>query len=217
MKDLILFDLDDTLIRGQSQKMLLNYLKEKKVITGYFYVRLLLAFVMYKLGLMRDPQKVMVYAYAFMKGMKVSEVETLLAPYIQTVLHECLNTVVVDKLKVHLMDGSEVVLVTNSADVLAKPLARALGITNVLATELEVKDEVFTGVILGKPVHGDEKVARVSAYAEKRGLILSNATFYSDHISDMPLFSAVRTRIVVNPKWFFEQKTKMLGWTILKS
>ena len=67
MRELVIFDLDNTLIKGQSQAFLLSYLLKKGVITPFFYLKLMSWFIFYKLGLIKNPGRIMDYSFSFLK------------------------------------------------------------------------------------------------------------------------------------------------------
>ena len=100
----------------------------------------------------------------------------------------------------HLDAGDVCAIVTGASRYSAQPLARALGIPYVVSTELECDAlGYFTGRYLPPLCYGIGKVERAEQLAAERGFSLDDATFYSDSISDLPLFERVRRPVVVNP------------------
>jgi len=67
-KELVIFDLDGVIVKGQSQKYFLDFLFKKGKIPLYFYLRVYLWFFLYRIGLVKNPKSVMKYAYSFLKG-----------------------------------------------------------------------------------------------------------------------------------------------------
>ncbi len=67
MKDLVILDLDNVIVKGQSQKLLLNYLFKRKLIGYWYFLKIYLWFVFYKIGLIKNPKRVMEYAFSFLK------------------------------------------------------------------------------------------------------------------------------------------------------
>ena len=99
----------------------------------------------------------------------------------------------------HLKDGDVVAIATGATPYAAGPLARALGIEHVLSTHLEVEDGRFTGRVREPMGYGPGKVLLAERLAQEQGFSLEDSTFYSDSITDLPLFERVRTPIAVNP------------------
>jgi len=104
----------------------------------------------------------------------------------------------------HLDAGQRVWLVT------ATPveLARALG------TVSEVEDGLYTGRLVGEPLHGPAKAEAVRALAEREGLDLSRCTAYSDSHNDVPMLSAVGHAVAVNPDAALRNAAREHGWDV---
>jgi HAD superfamily phosphoserine phosphatase-like hydrolase len=108
-----------------------------------------------------------------------------------------------------------VAIVTGAWPYTARPLARSLGIEHVLASELEVGDGGrFTGRFVSPLCYGEGKIQLVSRLAEKLGFRIEDATFYSDSFTDLPLLSAVREPIVVNPDLRLALHARRRGWRV---
>jgi HAD superfamily hydrolase (TIGR01490 family) len=101
--------------------------------------------------------------------------------------------------QLHLDAGQRVWLVTAAPAELASLLARRLGLTGALGTVSEVKDGIYTGRLVGEPLHGPAKAEAITALAEKEGLDLSLCSAYSDSANDLPMLSAVGHPVAVNP------------------
>ncbi|MFI5299519.1 MAG: HAD family hydrolase, partial [Polyangiales bacterium] len=91
----------------------------------------------------------------------------------------------------------------------------ALGIAHVVSTELEVDARgLFTGKHVPPLAYGAGKIARAQQLADRVGLSLDDAVFYSDSISDMPLFLRVKEQVAVNPDPRLRREAKKRGWRI---
>lgn len=117
--------------------------------------------------------------------------------------------------KRHQERGDLVAVVTGTTRFAAEPLARALGIEYIVCTELEVDaNGCFTGRIVTPLSFGAGKVERVEALAVRCGFEIEDATFFSDSITDLPLFERVRHRVVVNPDARLRRVARRRGWTV---
>jgi len=114
----------------------------------------------------------------------------------------------------HRVAGDVCAIVTGATYYAARPLARLLDIDHVIATELECDPERrFTG----RHVHlnyGAGKLEKSEALARAHGTTLEQAVFYSDSISDLPLFERVGVPIVVNPDPRLRRVAWQRGWPI---
>jgi HAD superfamily hydrolase (TIGR01490 family) len=114
----------------------------------------------------------------------------------------------------HLDAGQRVFLVTATPVELARIIARRLGLTGALGTVAEVEDGLYTGRLVGEPLHGPSKAEAVKALAEREGLDLSRCTAYSDSSNDIPMLSAVGHAVAINPDTGLRTAAREQGWEI---
>ena len=114
----------------------------------------------------------------------------------------------------HLDAGQRVWLVTATPVELARIIARRLGLTGALGTISEVENGVYTGRLVGVPLHGPAKAEAVRALAEREGLDLSRCTAYSDSSNDVPMLSMVGHAVAVNPDSELRNVAKEQGWQV---
>src|SRR4051795_4000844 len=114
----------------------------------------------------------------------------------------------------HLARGQEVWLVTATPVEVARVIARRLGLSGALGTVAETLDGVYTGRLVGEPLHGPVKAAAVAALARDKGLDLSRCAAYSDSANDIPLLSLVGHPCAVNPDAALRGHAKAHGWRV---
>ena len=114
----------------------------------------------------------------------------------------------------HLDAGQRVWLVTATPVELARIIAARLGLTGALGTISEVEDGLYTGRLVGEPLHGPAKAEAVRALAEREGLDLSRCTAYSDSANDVPMLSAVGHAVAVNPDTALREQARARGWVV---
>jgi phosphoserine phosphatase len=93
-------------------------------------------------------------------------------------------------------------------------IARRLGLTGALGTVAESRDGVYTGRLVGEPLHGPAKAAAIRALAEREGLDLSRCAAYSDSANDIPMLSLVGHPVAVNPDPQLRRIAREQGWEI---
>jgi len=114
----------------------------------------------------------------------------------------------------HLDAGQRVFLVTATPIELARIIARRLGLTGALGTVAEVEDGLYTGRLVGEPLHGPSKAEAVRALAEREGLDLRRCTAYSDSANDIPMLTAVGHAVAVNPDAGLRAAAREHGWEV---
>lgn len=116
--------------------------------------------------------------------------------------------------QLHLDAGQRVWLVTATPVELAAIIARRLGLTGALGTVSEVNNGVYTGRLVGEPLHGPAKAEAVRALAQREGLDLTRCTAYSDSVNDLPMLSLVGSAIAINPDADLRREARRRGWQI---
>ena len=116
--------------------------------------------------------------------------------------------------QLHLDAGQRVWLVTAAPVELATLIARRLGLTGALGTVAESVDGVYTGRLVGEPLHGPAKAEAVRALADREGLDLSRCSAYSDSLNDLPMLTTVGHPVAVNPDGELRRLAKSRGWEV---
>jgi len=215
MNELVIFDLDGVIIKGQSQLIFLDYVFRKRLVSLFFYLKIFSWFVFYKLGLVKNPKKIMDFSFSFLKGKKIEEVDEIVEVFLKEVLHKFIFSEIIDIINEHKAKDREVIIVSNGADILVKKVADFLDIKNYISTRLEITNGKFTGKILGDIVYGKNKVKVTNEFIKKNNLDLYNSYAYADHISDLDLLLMVSNPFAVNPDNLLFAEAKKRNWPIL--
>ena len=119
----------------------------------------------------------------------------------------------------HRACGDRLVMTTATNRVLTELTARHLGIDDLLATEVEVVDGRCTGRTSGVLNMREGKVTRLRTWLGEQGLpadALSDAVFYSDSSNDLPLLQSVRNPVLVDPDARLRQHGLAAGWPVME-
>ncbi|MFJ5798773.1 HAD family hydrolase [Streptomyces decoyicus] len=114
----------------------------------------------------------------------------------------------------HLDAGQKVWLVTAAPVETATIIARRLGLTGALGTVAESVGGVYTGKLVGEPLHGPAKAEAVRALASAEGLDLSHCAAYSDSANDIPMLSLVGHPYAINPDSRLRKHAREQGWRL---
>lgn len=112
--------------------------------------------------------------------------------------------------------GHKLVIITSATRFQVQPIADYLGIDEVLCTEMEEQDGVYTGKLNGTPCYGDNKLKLARALCRQHKLSLGNCYFYSNGFEDLPLLEKVGNPVAVNADKKLTSRAEREGWTILK-
>jgi HAD superfamily hydrolase (TIGR01490 family) len=153
-------------------------------------------------------------ALGFIAGHSVEELRVVGEEIFEEVMHTKIWPGTQALTRSHLDQGHEVWLVTATPVEVARVLARRLGLTGALGTVAESVDGVYTGRLVGEPLHGPAKAEAVEDLARERGLALAECSAYSDSANDIPLLSLVGHPCAINPDRALRDHAKAHGWTI---
>jgi HAD superfamily hydrolase (TIGR01490 family) len=211
------FDVDNTMMQGASIYHFARGLAARDFFTWRDLATFAWKQVVFRLKGVEDPahmEEAKEAALGFVAGHSVAEVVGL--------GEEIYDDLMADKIwsgtralaQLHLDAGQRVWLVTAAPAELASLLARRLGLTGALGTVSEVKDGIYTGRLVGEPLHGPAKAEAIAALAAKEGLDLSLCSAYSDSANDLPMLSAVGHPVAVNPDATLKRIAKENEWEI---
>lgn len=209
-------DIDGTLLAGQSQKLFLNFLYKEHIISFFYYFRILTWFLLYKINLVRNPEKIMNYAYSAVSGWSRKEVDLLTEKFYQDIkglIHEKLQNQILNHRK---KTDAHILLISNSSEILVRKFAEHLGGIDYYATKLAIKDEVYTGLIIPPIMYGIEKVFALEKFLREHALGNAYVITYTDHISDLPLLMRSNECHAVNPHGILKRIAKQKAWDIME-
>ena len=215
MKNIVFFDIDGTLVKGQSQKILVKFLFKEKEINLYYLISILVWFIFYKCKFVKDPKKIMEFAFRLIKGRTTESVEKLMESFYSQVLANLLYPDIIDNVKNHQAEGDNIVLLTNVLTPLANIVGKHLQISDIIATELEIKDNVYTGRIVRDIVYGEKKLYYAKEYLSRISLEYDKIYYYADHNSDIAMLDYVDEPRVVRPDNILYKFADSKGWQIV--
>lgn len=116
----------------------------------------------------------------------------------------------------HRARGDELVVVTASTQFVAELVAAELEIPHLVCTDVEVRDGVLTGSLVGPLCYGVGKLEKLQSFVAARGEpgALSHATLYTDSITDLPVLEAVSHPVAVNPDLRLRMVARRRGWPV---
>ena len=196
MSKLTIFDLDNTLLAGDSDRAWGQYIVEKKIVSDAFLVESEKFYNSYYEGDL-DIDGFLAFCLKPLTENKLSELLELRKAFIEDkikpmMLEEAIRTVEQKKIE------GPVIIATATNSFVTRPIADLFKIKDLIATEFVIRDNEFTGEVDGIPCFREGKVKKVEEWVEANGYDLSSATFYSDSFNDLPLLQKVETAIVVD-------------------
>ncbi|MDQ1699921.1 MAG: hypothetical protein QOG34_1784 [Frankiaceae bacterium] len=211
------FDVDNTMMQGASIYHFARGLAARDFFTWRDLAQFAWKQVIFRVKGVEDPahmEEAKQAALAFVAGHRVDEVVRLGEEIYDDLMAARIWSGSRALAQLHLDAGQRVWLVTAAPAELASLIARRLGLTGALGTVAESKDGLYTGLLVGEPLHGPAKAAAIRALAEREGLDLSRCAAYSDSANDVPMLSLVGRAVAVNPDPQLRRIARENGWEI---
>ena len=211
------FDVDNTMMQGASIYHFARGLAARDFFTWRDLAQFAWKQVAFRIKGVEDPahmEEAKEAALAFVAGHKVAEVVALGEEIYDDLMADRIWSGTRALAQLHLDAGQRVWLVTAAPAELASLIARRLGLTGALGTVSESKDGVYTGRLVGEPLHGPAKAEAILALAEREGLDLTRCAAYSDSANDVPMLSLVGHPVAVNPDHELKSIARENGWEI---
>ena len=210
MSKLTIFDLDNTLLAGDSDRAWGQYIVEKEIVSDDFLIESEKFYNSYYEGDL-DIDGFLAFCLKPLTENKLSELLELRKGFIEDKIKPMMLEEAVRTVKQKKLEGP-VIIATATNSFVTRPIADLFEIKDLIATEFVIKDNEFSGEVDGIPCFREGKVKKVEAWVNANGYDLSSATFYSDSFNDLPLLQKVERAIVVDGDNKLIEQAKNNGW-----
>ncbi|EMP54035.1 HAD-superfamily hydrolase [Marinobacter santoriniensis NKSG1] len=212
---LALFDLDNTLLAGDSDHAWGEFLVEEGLVDAEEYRRANDRFYQEYLNGELD---IFHYLRFALQPLARHDMEELLG-WRSTFMSKKVMPMMQDKarelIERHRQQGHTLMIITATNRFVTEPIAEYLGIEHLIATEPELVNGRFTGEVAGVPSFQDGKVTRLNDWLQSCDQSLEGAWFYSDSHNDVPLLRNVTHPVAVDPDPTLEQLARDAGWPVI--
>ena len=213
---LAIYDLDNTLIGGDSDYLWGEFLCDEGIISDqesfqkmndYFYHQYetgelnIFAWAEFSFKVLTD------HSLDELNKLRKDFVDTKIKPILLEKAQSCINN--------HKEKGDTVLVITASNTFITKPIIEMYGIDHLLATEPEFISGRFTGKVSGIPCFQSGKIDNLMPWLEKNKESLIGSYFYSDSHNDLPLLELVDNPIAVNSDKILSSEAHKNGWPVL--
>ena len=213
---LAIFDLDNTLIGGDSDYLWGEFLCDEGIISDrqsfekkndYFYQQ-------YELGLL-DIYAWAEFSFEILSHYSINELEAFHHKFMAQKIEPIFLEKAQDCINSHKKNGDTVLVITASNTFVTAPIVKRYGINHLIATEPEIVSGRYTGKVSGIPCFKSGKIENLMPWLERNGESLKDSTFYSDSHNDLPLLELVDNPVAVNADKILAKIAQTNGWDIL--
>ncbi len=216
--NLALFDLDNTLLSGDSDFEWAQFLIEQGVLDRELFEAKNLAFYeQYKRGTL-DIHEFLDFQLKPLSRHSRHVLDTWHGEFMQRKVRPMMGVAARDLVARHRAAGDVCVVITATNSFVTAPIAREFGVEHLIATEPEQQDGEFTGRVAGVPSFREGKITRLEDWMTQHGWnwgSFADSWFYSDSLNDLPLLAKVKIPVAVDPDATLRTHAEEHGWRIM--
>ena len=135
----------------------------------------------------------------YLAGHDKADLEALAADFVTNDVAAGLRTRARRTIDAHKARGDTLIIASAAVDLICQPMAQALGFDDIICTRLSWDEQNrLLPTLDGPNCYGAEKLRRIIAHFETHPLTRP-VTFYTDHITDLPLLNWADKAVAVNP------------------
>jgi HAD superfamily hydrolase (TIGR01490 family) len=214
-QNLALFDLDNTLLAGDSDyNWSLFLIRQGLLDEKTHHERNEQFYLDYKNGNL-DIYKFLAFQLKPLSEHSMADLNALHAKYMDTVIRPMMTQKAQDLVNQHKAQGDLCLVITATNSFVTKPIAQAYGIAHLIGTDPEMVNGAYTGGVAGVPSFQEGKVTRLKLWLAERGQELADfeqSYFYSDSHNDLPLMKLVTHPVAVDADAKLTDYAQQHGW-----
>lgn len=217
-----LFDSDGTLYSNQMGWGMMKYeeINGRRAAAQLYYASIMPGYVLSKIGLMKPEafqHTLMNGLTKFIKGLNLEEGATLFDWLTNEFLLTSQRTDIAERLKDHQSRGHLVVIISGSFTPCLDLIGKYFGVTDLIGTQLEVRNERYTGKIIPPVITGKAKAEKIRELLSTRGVEVDwpSSYAYGDSFTDRNMLEMVGQPISVYPDKKLHKLAKERNWEVL--
>lgn len=212
---LAIFDLDNTLLAGDSDHAWGEFLVEEGIVDADHYRKANDQFYQEYLNGELDIHRYLGFALAPLAQYDMEQLLAWRQQFLERKIRPMMLEKASDLLDHHRNQGHTLMIITATNRFITEPVATLLGVEHLIATEPEVVNGRYTGNVAGTPSFQDGKVTRLQDWLDYHDASLTGAWFYSDSHNDAPLLRLVQHAVAVDPDPTLHRLAEQEGWNII--
>lgn len=212
---LAIFDLDNTLLRGDSDYLWGMYLIDKGSVDKESHRQQNDRFYQEYLNGQMDIMAFLRFQLAPLAQIPMPELLQMREDFIEHSIKPIITCQALDLVNRHRLQGDTLLIITATNDFVTRPIADLFGVEELIATRAELKNNQYTGAVRGVPSYQEGKITRLREWLDETNYSMQGSWFYSDSHNDLPLLQAVDNPVAVNPDPQLARYAESAGWQVL--
>lgn len=207
------FDLDETILSINSGRAIVKESYKRSIMGKRWLAKAMYLSVLYKTNI-KNTLKIIYEMISWLEGFSEQAFENLSSDVCAHILVQRIHQEVVPELNMHRKQNARLVILSSALKPVCARIAESLDMDDVICTELEVADGIFTGRPVGKPCFEEVKAERLKSYCEKHRSDPKDAWYYGDSIADRHVLGIVGNPVCVNPDKKLKRIAQERKWKI---
>ena len=212
---LAIFDLDNTLISGDSDHSWGEFLVSEQLVDAQQFKRTNDQFYADYVAGSLDIFAYLEFSLQPLTEMSMAELAELHKRFMQQVIEPMQLAKAQALLQQHRDAGDRLLIITSTNRFIVEPICHSFGVTEILATDAQIVDGRYSGKVEGVPTYKEGKVVRLNAWLKEQSETLEGSWFYSDSINDLPLLLEVDHAVAVDPCPALQEVAEEKHWQII--
>lgn len=214
-KTIALFDLDETLVCIDTAAAWSEFAARKGMIAEEGYQEYYKILRQQYLSGNLDIAHHMEYALKPVKGMTKEEALQYVSEFVNEVIKAKVYSQGLEKIQYHKTQGHILIVISASCEFIVAPVVKLLGIEHVIATQPELINQRYSGLMTGIASFQQGKVTRFKQWVEDNKIVVDKTWFYSDSLNDLSLLEEADYPVATNPTKELEAIAIQRKWPIL--
>lgn len=212
---LAIFDLDNTLLNGDSDHAWGEFLIKNKRVSAEWYGEKNDYFYQQYLSGELDMLAYQAFVLSVLKEQPISELHQWREQFLIDTVEPMVLPKALELIDFHKDRGDQLLIITATNDFITGPIADRLGISELIATTAEIQNNRYTGNVRGIPSFQSGKIKRLNIWLKDKNLKMTDSWFYSDSHNDLPLLELVDHPIAVDPDEKLREFATNNNWNII--
>ena len=213
--NLAIFDLDNTLLNGDSDHAWGEFLSDHGLVNPEAYRETNDQFYQDYLRGELDIIAYQTFCLKIIKNRPLKEILSWRQEFISSKITPMLLTKARQLIKKHKTAGEQLIIITATNRFITEPIAKLYDIDLLIATEPELNGELYTGNVIGTPCYREGKITRLEEWMNQNKATLDGSYFYSDSHNDIPLLQIVENPVAVDPDESLREHAVENNWPII--
>ena len=212
---LAIFDLDNTLLAGDSDHSWGEFLVARKLVDAQIYAEANDHFYQQYKAATLDIHEYLRFSLAPLTRYSLEELTAFHEEFMRDYIEPMMQPKALALLQQHRLQGDYLLIITATNSFVTHPIAKRLKVDDILASDAEIINNRYTGKGTGTPCFQGGKVIRLKEWLQEKRFNLDDAYFYSDSINDLPLLEQVPNPVAVDPDERLEKIANERNWKVI--